>query len=144
MATLVGGILLEGSGSGIATHLGMNGAVFGATFLAGATALPELSTGLTSVRMADYQLAVSDIFGGNAFLPVLFLLATLLSGDPVLPAAQRTDIYLTSVAALLTAIYIWGLIVRPGRRVLGMGIDSLLVLTAYALGVVGLFAVART
>jgi len=144
VATLVGGILLEGSGSGIATHLGMNGAVFGATFLAGATALPELSTGLTSVRMADYQLAVSDIFGGNAFLPVLFLLATLLSGDPVLPAAQRTDIYLTSVAALLTAIYIWGLIVRPGRRVLGMGIDSLLVLIAYALGVVGLFAVART
>jgi cation:H+ antiporter len=144
LATLVGGVLLEQSGEGIATHIGMNGAVFGATFLAGATSLPEVSTGLTSVRMADYQLAVSDIFGGNAFLPVLFLLATLLSGDPVLPAAQRTDIYLTSLAALLTAIYIWGLIARPQHRILRMGVDSLLVVVAYVLGIVGLFAVART
>ena len=144
LATLAGGVLLEQSGEGIATHLGMSGAVFGATFLAGATALPEVSTGLTSVRMADYQLAVSDIFGGNAFLPVLFLLATLLSGDPVLPAAQRTDIYLTSLAALLTAIYIWGLIARPQRRILRMGVDSLLVVVAYGIGIAGLFAVART
>ena len=142
-ATLAGGVLLEQSGNGIAGHLGMNGAVFGATFLAGATALPEMSTGLTSVRMADYQLAVSDIFGGNAFLPVLFLLATALSGEAVLPAAHRTDIYLTSLGALLTAIYIWGLIARPQRRILRMGIDSLLVVIAYVIGIVGLFAVAR-
>jgi cation:H+ antiporter len=141
-ATLIGGVLLEQSGESIAGHLGMNGALFGATFLAGATALPEVSTGLTSVRMADYQLAVSDIFGGNAFLPVLFLLAVLLSGDPVLPAAQKTDIYLTALAVLLTAIYIWGLIARPRHRIARMGVDSLLVVAVYAVGIIGLFAVA--
>ena len=140
-ATLVGGVLLEQSGEAIAGHLGMNGAVFGATFLAGATALPEVSTGLTSVRMADDQLAVSDIFGGNAFLPVLFLLAVLLSGEPVLPAAHGTDIYLTSLGALLTSIYISGLISRPQRRIARMGVDSFLVVVAYALGIVGLFVV---
>jgi cation:H+ antiporter len=51
-------------------------------------------------------LAFSDIFGGNAFLPVLFLLATLLSGQAVLPAAHKTDIYLTSLGILLTMVYL--------------------------------------
>jgi hypothetical protein len=55
------------------------------TLLAAATLLPEVSTGLTSVRLEDYQLAVSDIFGGNAFLSVLFLMASLISGGRVVP-----------------------------------------------------------
>jgi cation:H+ antiporter len=35
----------------------------------------------------------SAIFSGQRFLPVLFLVATLLSGQSVLPHAQKTDIY---------------------------------------------------
>ena len=82
----------------------MSGVLFGATVLAAATSLPELSTGLASMKLQDYQLAVSDIFGGNAFLPVLFLLASLLSGEAVLPHAQKTDIYLTGLGMFLTLI----------------------------------------
>ena len=143
VATLAGGIALEQSGERIAGHIGMTGVVFGATILAAATALPELSTGLASVKLQDYQLAVSDIFGGNAFLPVLFLLANLLSGAAVLPQAQDTDIYLTALGILLTTIYIAGLIFRPRKQVLWMGLDSATVVAAYALGVVGLFVIAR-
>jgi len=40
---------------------------------------------------------VSDIFIGNAFLPVLFLMACLLSGRAVLPQSQALDIYLTGL-----------------------------------------------
>jgi len=116
--------------------------LFGATVLAAATSLPEVSTGLTSVRLGDYQLAVSDIFGGNAFLPVLFLFATLISGQAVLPQAQPTDIYLTGVGMLLTLVYAAGLLFRPSRRVLGMGIDSLVVLVLYLVALGGLFAIA--
>ena len=103
-----------------------------------------MSTGLTSVRNGDYQLAMSDIFGGNAFLPVLFVLATLLSGKAVLPQAQSTDIYLTAVAILLTMVYAAGLLFRPQRRIARMGLDSLTVLILYAFAVAGLFAVAGT
>src|SRR6195952_1746916 len=140
--TLVAGVLLERSGEAVAKSIGLSGVLFGATILAAATALPELSTGITSVRMKDYQLAISDIFGGNAFLPVLFLLAGLISGKAVLPRAQASDIYLTALAELLTAVYAFGLIFRPQKRVLGMGADSLVVLIVYLLGVAGLFAVA--
>jgi cation:H+ antiporter len=140
--TLGGGVLLEQSGEAIATHVGMSGVLFGSTFLAAATALPEVSTGLTSVKMGDYQLAVSDIFGGNAFLPVLFLMASLLSGVAVLPRAHDTDIYLTGLGILLTVVYIYGLIFRPRRRILRMGVDSLVVLCLYLIGTSGLVAVA--
>ena len=138
LVTLAGGVLLERSGEKIAAHVGMSGVVFGATILAAATALPEISTGLASIRMGDYQLAVSDIFGGNAFLPVLFLFAALLSGSAVLPAAHKTDIYLTALGALLTVVYIFGLIFRPHRQLGALGVDSALVVGLYALGIVGL------
>jgi cation:H+ antiporter len=68
--------------------------------------------------------------------------ATLLSGRAVLPHAHDTDIYLTAVGALLTMVYIAGLLFRPARRIAGMGIDSLVVLALYAAAVAGLFAIA--
>src|SRR5207248_2822777 len=117
--TLVGGVVLERAGEGIAQHIGMTGVIFGSTFLAAATALPEMSTGLAAVRLGDYRLAFSDIFGGNGFLPVLFLLASIVSGTAVLPYAHGTDIYLTGLGALLTCIYIIGLIFRPKRQIAG-------------------------
>lgn len=119
--TLVAGVLIERSGEELFGRWGMSGVLFGATMLAAATALPELSTGLTSTRLGDYRLAMSDIFGGNAFLPVLFLLATLLSGGAVLPRAHRSDIYLTALGALLTVVYLVGLVFRPQRSGCGSG-----------------------
>lgn len=141
LATLVAGVLLERSGDAIAGRIGLSGVLFGATVLAAATSLPELSTGITSVRMKDYQLAISDIFGGNAFLPVLFPLAVLISGKAVLPQAQASDIYLAGLGILLTCVYAAGLIFRPQRQVLGMGVDSLVVLILYVVGLGGLFAI---
>jgi len=142
LVTLVAGVLLEASSETLAKQLGMDGVIFGATLLAAATSLPELSTGIAAVKLGDYQLAVSDIFGGNSFLPVLFLMATLLSGEAVLPSAHRTDIYLTCLGILLTLVYMVGLLFRPKRQVLWMGLDSLAVLLIYALGIVGLFFIA--
>ena len=143
LATLAAGIALEESGDALAGHLGLSGVLFGATVLAASTSIPELSTGITSIRMDDYQLAMSDIFGGNAFLPVLFLLASLLSGTAVLPQAHNSDVYLAALGIVLTAIYSIGLLLRPSRRFARMGIDSWLVLIVYAVGVLGLIFVSN-
>jgi len=144
VATLVGGVLLERSGEVIATHIHMSGVLFGSTVLAAATALPELSTGLAAVRMGDYQLAFGDIFGGNAFLPVLFLVASLLSGKAVVTQAQVTDIYLAGLGALLTVVYMFGIVFRPSRTIARMGLDSAVVLLLYLLGMAGLVAIATS
>lgn len=141
LVTLVAGAVLEESSSAIAIHIGWSGVLFGSTILAAATSLPEISTGLAAVKIGDYTLAFSDIFGGNAFLPVLFLPATFFSGQSVLPQAQNTDIYLAGLGALLTAIYIYGLLFRPSRQYFCLGIDSIAVLVIYIVGIVGLFTI---
>ena len=61
----------------------------------------------------------------------------------MLPAAHKTDIYLTGLGALLTVVYIFGLIFRPRRQVVALGLDSALVVVLYALGIVGLVFVNR-
>jgi cation:H+ antiporter len=143
MLTLVCGVVLEISGEAIARDMGMTGVLFGATILAAATALPEVSTGLAAVKLGDYRMAVSDVLGGNAFLPVLFLLGSILSGRAVLPLAQKTDIYLSALGILLTAVYMTGLICRPIRKIARMGIDSFAVLVLYLMGILGLAVMAR-
>ena len=140
LLTLVAGVTIERSGETFFGNLGLSGILFGATVLAAATSLPEVSTGLTAARSGDYKLAMGDIFGGNAFLPVLFLLVTLISGKAVLPHAQASDIYLTALGALLTVIYLAGLVFRPQRQILRMGVDSFAVLVLYILGIVGLIS----
>jgi len=142
LATLIAGVVLERTGDAAASQIGLSGILFGATVLALATSLPEISTGLQAIKQGDDNLAMSDIFGGNAFLPVLFLIASLISGTAILPQANASDIYLTGIAGLLTLVYVVGLILRPRRRILGMGVDSFVVLVLYLVGVMGLFAVA--
>jgi len=142
LATLVAGAALEVSGDAAANRIGLSGILFGATVLALATSLPEISTGLTAVKNGDYQLAISDIFGGNAFLPVLFFVATLISGKAALPQAGTADIYLTAVAMVLTLTYLLGVLFRPRRQILRMGVDSLVVLVVYVASIGGLVAIA--
>ncbi|MEO6944360.1 MAG: sodium:calcium antiporter [Lacisediminihabitans sp.] len=141
LATLVAGVVLERVGEAASSQLGLSGILFGATILALATSLPELSTGIQSIRQGDDNLAMSDIFGGNAFLPVLFLVATVISGKAVLSNANASDIYLSALAVVLTLVYAVGLLFRPQKKITGMGIDSLVVLVLYAVGIAGLFAI---
>ena len=141
VATLVGGVVLEQTSDVIAHRLGISGTIFGATALAAVTSLPEVATGMAAIELNDYELAISDIFGGNGFLPTLFLIASLLSGQAVLATMPPSTLYLTALGILLTSIYCIGLIVRPRRQLFRMGIDSLLVLLLYCLGIVGLITI---
>lgn len=137
--TLVAGFLLLETSQMIASATGFTSVIFGASVLALVTSMPEIATGLEAVWIGDYVLAVSDIFGGNAFLPVLFLPAALLAQQSVLIMLNKQDIYLVSLGVLLTTIYIVGLLFRYKRQYFYLGIDSILVVLVYLIGLVGLF-----
>jgi cation:H+ antiporter len=143
VVTLVAGVALEASGSSLADHLGVNGVIFGATVLAAASALPEISSGIAAVRLGDNALAIGDVFGGNSFQVCLFLVADLIAGQPVLPAAGNQNAWLAALGVALTAVYGFGVVGRPQRCRWRLGPDSLLALIVFGLGVAGLFFVRR-
>jgi cation:H+ antiporter len=136
--TLAAGVALEVSGNTLADRAGVNGVIFGATVLATATALPEISSGIAAVRLGDNALALGDIFGGNAFQVCLFLLADLIAGSPVLPTAGRLNSWLASLGVALTAIYAMGVVVRPQRCHARLGPDSIFAIVVFGLGIAGL------
>ena len=133
--TLGAGVALQESGNLLADRIGMQGAIFGATVLAAATALPEISSGIAAVRLDDFQLAVGDIFGGNAFQICLLLLADLLAGTPVIVAAHRSDVWLGGLGLLMTGVAAAAIIVRPHRTYLWLGIDSVVLAILYAIAI---------
>ncbi len=93
------------------------------------------------MRLGAVGLAMSDIYGGNAVQLTFFLLADILAGDPVLPQASAESLWLGALGALVTGIMIYGLLMRPERKVFRLGPDSLIVLLAYIGGVLLLTAV---
>jgi cation:H+ antiporter len=139
--TLAAGVALEQSGNELANRLNVNGVIFGATVLAFATALPEISSGIAAVRLGDHALAMGDILGGNAFQVCLFLVADLVAGTPVLPSAGNLNAWLAALGVALTAVYGFGVIIRPMRCRARLGPDSILALALFGLGIAGLFFV---
>ena len=141
LVTLAAGVAAGGERQLLADRLGVNGVIFGATILAGATALPEISSGIAAVRLGDHALAMGDIFGGNAFQVCLFLVADLVAGTPVLPSAGPLNAWLAALGVALTAVYGFGVISRPMHTRFRLGPDSLLALALFGLGIAGLFYV---
>jgi cation:H+ antiporter len=139
VATLIAGYGLATTGNQLADIFHINGGIFAATFIALAGALPNISTGLASIKIGDYSLAMSDIFGGNAFMPALFVICDIISGNAVLKNATSTDVWFAALGILLTTVYIISLIVRPKRVYFRLGIDSLFVVLLYFVGIALIF-----
>ncbi len=139
IATLIAGYGLATTGAELATAFHINGGIFAATVIALVGALPNISTGLASIKLGDYSLAMSDIFGGNAFMPALFVICDIISGNAVLNNATSTDVWFAALGVLLTTVYIISLIVRPKRVYFRLGIDSIFVVALYIIGITLVF-----
>jgi cation:H+ antiporter len=59
----------------------------------------------------------------------------------VLPSASAQSLWLGAAGAVVTAIMIFGMVMRPERKVAGLGPDSLVALLAYVGAVTLLTAV---
>jgi cation:H+ antiporter len=136
VATLFAGVILEESGSALATQLGIGSGLFAATALALVSSLPELSTGLESIFIGDNQLAISDIMGGNAFMLTIFLLADLVAKKPVLSYTGKSDFLFAILGISMMAVYTISFIKKLKNRYFRLGLDSIIEIVLYILGIV--------
>lgn len=57
-------------------------------------------------------------------------------------AGISSAFYLTGLGALLSLVYMFGIVFRPRRTIARMGLDSAVVLVLYVVGMAGLVAIA--
>ena len=139
-AILVAGFLLARTADALAGQTGLGESFFGAVVLGFSTSLPEVSTVIAAVKIRQYAMAVSDIFGTNLFnVTIIVLVDALHDGGPVLVEAGPFAGFAALVALVLTAIYMGGMVERRDRTVMRMGVDSVAVLFLYAAGVAVLY-----
>lgn len=132
---LIAGYLLTRSGEALAEQTGLGTSFFGAVFLAGATSLPELSSAWAALKLRRAQMAMGDILGGNMFDVLLIALVDVLHRDgPAMAAVGPFSAVAAMVGALMSAVYVMGLVERRDRTVLRMGVDSAVVLAIYLAG----------
>lgn len=140
LLVLAGGVLATHTAEGLASQTGLGDAFLGATLLAAATSLPEVSTTLSAARNGRFTAAISNVFGSNAFDVTLLLLADLLHRESsVLAHAGPTAIFTATVGSAMTCIYVWGMIEREDRTVLRLGWDSVVVTLVYGVGMTVLY-----
>lgn len=140
LAVLAGGYAVVRSGEMIATKTGIGSSLVGAVLLACSTSLPELSTTISAIRLKEYKLAFSNIFGTNILtVGLIFLADVLYSGGPILNEVGEFSIFAAVLGIAVTALYLMGLTVRFKKTFFNMGYDSVIVLLTYLSGVYLMF-----
>lgn len=135
IGVLAGGFVVAQTGEAIAAQTGIGQNFIGATLVALATSLPEVSTTYSAVRFGAYSMAAANILGTNSLELALFLPAEVVyRGGPIFDALDPSSAFLSALGIMVTALYLWGILERKDRTVLGMGVDSLLVLIVYFAG----------
>jgi cation:H+ antiporter len=142
LLVLAGGWLAAETADALAQQTGLGSAFLGATALAAATSLPEVSTTIAAVRHDRYVVAISNVFGSNAFDVSLLLVAELLFWPgTILAHAGTTVVFVATIGAIMTCIYLWGMMERENRTIFRLGWDSAAAVLVYVGGMAVLYVI---
>jgi len=130
-----------------AYHLGLSvevlakryplGATFaGATLLGIVTSLPEVTNAITCARQKEFNLAVGNVLGANAFVLIVLVVADFCYWDGYLFAAltsmeAMSSIAMAGMAIAMQAIVLGAVAVRSVDRIFRLSVVSVLLTVLY-------------
>jgi len=120
---VVSGILLAVVGDRIAESSGLSHSFMGALFLAIATSLPELTVGISAVRIGSVDLMVGTMMGSNMFNILVVAIADLFYAGSALKVPGNLgwlQIFSAGCALLATLLVISGIVSKPKKESRGL------------------------
>jgi cation:H+ antiporter len=111
------------------------GAFLGAVLLGGATSLPEITTSYTAAIINNPDLILGNILGSNLFNMLTLAFINIYFIKRRIFQHKTKEHVFTALVGLILSIYLLvGLHIKSGFQVFGIGLDSILLLAGYGLG----------
>jgi len=137
LVVIASGIFLIHSSKAISLTTGLSASFMGAVLVAIVTSLPELATSIGALRIGAYDMIVGNLFGSNMFniLTIFFADASFRGGAILsnLRGGANDQLIVAICGIVLTGIATAAIGIRSRKRILGIGVDSLLLWIAYLL-----------
>ncbi|WP_449354980.1 sodium:calcium antiporter [Virgibacillus natechei] len=115
----------------------MGGMIVGTVLLAGATSLPEVTTSFSAAVIGNVDIAVGNMLGSNVFN--LFILAGFdlyFRRKQIYHKASSNHKYTAYLGLFLMLLVSLALMLQIDYTILGIGVDSFLILIVYIAGMV--------
>ena len=134
------GTKLTRYGDIIAEKTGLGRVWIGAALIPLATSLPEITSSSGAAWINAPNLAIGNIFGSIMFNLLIIAIADFVHGPGPLLSEVTTGQILTAILGIfLCAIATLSMLLKPSFLFVGVGIDSLILVTLYFLGIIVIF-----
>lgn len=136
IVTVLAAIELSNNADILSGKTALGGLLVGTLLLGGATSLPEVTTSVTSVLIANPDIAVGNMLGSNMFN--IFIIACfdiIYRKNRLYQKASHGHIYIAGLGLVLSLMTLAALERKISLMVLGIGLDSLLIAVVYAIGI---------
>ncbi len=131
LVIVLAGRKLSQYGDEVAHQTGLGRAFVGAILLAGATSLPEIATSVAAASEGWGNLAMGNVFGSNIFNVAILVVAQLFAARRIAANVAPTHVTVAAAGMMLSGLAALAMVVRLPYSFAGVGLDALLIMTAY-------------
>jgi cation:H+ antiporter len=137
IVVVASGIVLVRTSHQISVSTGLSSSLMGAVLVAIVTSLPELAASVGALRIGAFDMIVGNLLGSNMFniLTVFFADTAFRSGSILnaLGEGAGDQIVVAVCGVMLTVIAMIAITVRSTRKILGIGVDAVLLGAVYVM-----------
>lgn len=113
----------------------VGGMAIGAILLSLATSLPEVTTSVTAVMINNPDLAIGNLLGSNLFNMLIIATLDIYFRKKYIFQTQDINLRMYALLSMFLSLVVYiALVVRLPFMIFGVGLDSLILIALYALG----------